>query len=298
MANFSEYGGLSDEFRTLWAAQPANPPPKDILEFQRNTNVGREEASANAFKTFAPSLITKDHNIPTRDGSELQARSYISRAHADTAPALPLYIHLHGGGFFFGTLDSEDAACARITLSAPVVVLNVNYRHTPDHVYPTAWNDAEDAYEWAHQHATSLQARPDKIIVGGISAGSHLTSALAQTLKREHRASSASMIGQVLMIPSLVMAECYAPQLAKMESQAISSYTENEFSPILTRTALEMFNKLQYPSIPEVNDRRANPANAAAEEVKGLPPAVFGIAGADVLRDEGLLYAQLLAQNG
>jgi acetyl esterase/lipase len=45
-------------------------------------------------------------------------------------------------------------------------------------------------------------------------------------------------------------------------------------------------------------DRRMGPGNATAEEVKDLPPTVFGIAGNDPLRDEGIFYGKHLADNG
>jgi acetyl esterase/lipase len=45
-------------------------------------------------------------------------------------------------------------------------------------------------------------------------------------------------------------------------------------------------------------DRRMGPGNATAEEVKGLPPTTFGIAGNDPLRDEGIFYGKHLAENG
>lgn len=49
---------------------------------------------------------------------------------------------------------------------------------------------------------------------------------------------------------------------------------------------------------PDAQERRLNPGYATAEEVSGLPPTTIGVAGFDPLRDEGLLYGKLLAENG
>jgi acetyl esterase/lipase len=59
-----------------------------------------------------------------------------------------------------------------------------------------------------------------------------------------------------------------------------------------------MFTKLILEGIQgiEVNDTKLNIANATSEQVCGLPPTVFGVAGLDPLRDEGLLYAKLLTE--
>ena len=46
----------------------------------------------------------------------------------------------------------------------------------------------------------------------------------------------------------------------------------------------------------DLKDTKVNVGNASAEDVKGMPPTVISVAGLDVLRDEGLLYAKLLAE--
>lgn len=297
MADFSQYGGLSEEFRKAHAALPPPKPPTNLAELISTTNAGRERVSAEAFAPYAPLLHVNQYSIPTRDGSNMQARSYRSREYQSSKP-LTLYIHLHGGGFLFGTLDSEDAICARIATSKPVVVLNINYRHTPEFVYPTAWNDTEDAYEWAYENATLMSVDPESIVVGGISGGATLTAALAQTKLRTKTPSSASLKGQILMTPNTVHIECYASLRKKLKSDAISSYIENASMPVLPRAVVDRFNSLVHPTLPAMDDRKANPGNTPTEELKGLAPAVISVAGADVLRDEGLLYAQSLVESG
>lgn len=59
-----------------------------------------------------------------------------------------------------------------------------------------------------------------------------------------------------------------------------------------------MFNDLVCPKPPPIEDRRASPGLASAEEVKDLPPTTIGVCGLDPLRDEALIYAKLLAENG
>lgn len=294
MCDFSEYGGLTAQFEELLSKQPV-PPKQSLQELKSSVNDGREEKSAIEMEILGHQIGMQDFSIPARDGYKIEARTYRSKS-ASPDDSLPLYIHLHGGGFLFGTLSSEDGNCARIATTVPVVVLNVNYRHTPEHVYPTAWNDAEDAFEWAHANATALKFDPHKIIIGGISAGAWLTSSLVQTKHLNRTPSSDFIIGQVLMIPPAVHHANSASLMARLKSPEVSSYVQNENAPILPKARIDMFNELVFPQVP--GELRANPGNASPEQVRGLPPAVFGIAGADPLRDEGLLYAQLLAENG
>lgn len=258
-----------------------------------------------------PGLISqvqmKDYTVTTRDGASLEARTY-RPVDVDPSERLPVYIHLHGGGYLFGTLSSEDAICSRIVASrkekgTPVVVFNINYRHTPEHRYPTAWEDVEDAFVWVHEHIADIGGLSDQVVVGGISAGAQLTAALALSQLRgdDKRVAACPKIrGQVLMIPCVVQLDYYAPRLDMLRSPELSSLKTCAEAPILPISRIEMFMKLLgvWGSKGAGRDLRMNPGNATAEEVKGLPPTTFGIAGNDPLRDEGLFYAKLLNENG
>ena len=61
---------------------------------------------------------------------------------------------------------------------------------------------------------------------------------------------------------------------------------------------IKQFNELLQVKDADPEDRRLNPGNATAEEVRHLPPTTLGIAGSDPLRDEALFYGKLLADNG
>lgn len=298
MCDFSSYGVPSDEWRALEATlpeQPVNPSAPGLKEL---VNKGREAISAEAFKSLAPKLLVKDYSIPARDGASIEARTYRPLS-ADKDARLPLYIHYHGGGYFFGTLSSEDAICSRIALGAGVTVLNVNYRHTPEAMYPVPFNDGEDSFEWAHGHIIELGCDPEKVVLGGISAGAHFASSI--TL-RQHLGQMFTTLpkiaGQVLMIPPLVSQACYEGQLAQLADPSLSSWIQNEHAPILPKERCEFFNSLLDVKDPVGEGLKLSPGNATPDQVKGLPPTVFGITGMDPLRDEGLLYAKLLTEAG
>ncbi|KAF2210519.1 hypothetical protein CERZMDRAFT_99579 [Cercospora zeae-maydis SCOH1-5] len=297
MCDFSQYGGASQELLDLLATLPAPAADVGVEELKRATNQGREEQSRKEMAVLGEKVALQDHSVPARDGQTLESRSYRPKGIPPDVP-LPIYVHFHGGGFIFGTLDSEDATCSRIALASDVVVFNVNYRHTPEWRYPTAWHDTEDAFEWVAANAKRLAGDAERIVVGGISAGGQLAAALTLTKKREKAPSYASIKGQVLMIPALANIDAYEHQLQQLRDPSVSSYKENEFAPILPRSRINLMNRLLFAQPPRVDDRRVSVGAASAEEVQGLPPTTFGIAGLDALRDEALLYAKFLAEQG
>ncbi|KAH7029590.1 Alpha/Beta hydrolase protein [Microdochium trichocladiopsis] len=308
MCDFSAYGGPSDEWLALAAQLP--PPPatqRSVADLKLEINQQREQKAREAMQTPASTITMADHSITARDGVSLEARTYRPlehNGHQQSTTTLPVYVHLHGGGFAFGTLASEDAICARIAVAAGVLVLNVNYRHTPEAVYPVAWHDAEDALDWLHRNMGSLGGDPARVVVGGISAGAQIMASLVlqKSLSQQQASTSSAyppIAGQVLMIPCLVNVDCYQPQLARMQDPALSSYVENEFAPILPVTRIREFvDLLQFPENLDPSDLLLNPGNASVEQVRGLPPTVLGICGLDPLRDEGLLYGKLLTEAG
>jgi acetyl esterase/lipase len=299
MCDFSEYGIPGTEWLHIQTelSQPATGQSLD--ELKRITNIGREAVAREEMKTISKLVNVQDHSITTRDHYRLEARSYRPSS-SDHDARLPIYIHYHGGGFLFGTLSSEDAICSRVAVHTQVVVVNVNYRHTPEYQYPVAWNDAEDSLLWVHDQASRiLGGDPKKIIVGGISGGAWLAAAVVQTHHRSaSSASSIKILGQVLMIPCLVYQDCYESVLAQLKDPKVSSYKQNEFAPILPLSRVRLFNSLLKVEDSNLKDRRLNPGNATPEEVQGLPPTTLGVAGSDPQRDEALLYGKLLAENG
>ncbi|KAM7208238.1 Alpha/Beta hydrolase protein [Naviculisporaceae sp. PSN 640] len=304
MADFSVYSGPSAEWVALAATLPPPPENQTIEEKKRVTNALREASAAKDMQEEGlHDLVTlADHSIPTRDKSAVEARTYTPKSFSPSDGALlPVYIHLHGGGFLLGTLSSEDAICSRIAVNANVIVLNVNYRHTPEFVYPTAWNDTEDATLWLHSQLSSgtIPGDPNKVVMGGISAGAWLTSSvvLRQSIG-EILTDIPKLAGQVLMIPCVSHQDCYAPQRAKLKDERACSFIENADAPILPAKIARLFTDLLKVEDPEAEGLKISPGNAKPEQVKGLPPSVLGITGLDPLRDQGLLYGMLLADNG
>ncbi|KIV80266.1 hypothetical protein PV11_07779 [Exophiala sideris] len=298
MCDFSQYGVPSEEWKKLEAALPkALGDDQPVEDLKIATNKGREDVARREMAALSDKVSVKDYTITTRDGYPLEARIYRSSSLA-TGESLPIYMHFHGGGFLFGTLSSEDAICSRIAINAGVLVVNVNYRHTPEHVYPVAWNDSEDALQWVATHASEIGGDALAVVVGGVSAGAWLAAALTQTNLQAPTAERISILGQILMIPCLVYQEFYQSQFAQLTDPGVSSYVQNEHAPILPWSRMKLFDSLLKVQNPDPKGRRLSPGLATASEVNGLPSTTLGIAGSDPLRDDGIFYGKLLAANG
>ena len=198
-------------------------------------------------------------------------------------------------GNMLSALGTTRGLCA-----TNVLVFNINYRHTPEFVFPTAWLDVQDAFIWAHANMDTLGGNREQIIVGGISAGAQLTASL---VLEQHLGLAVpdlpAIKGQVLMIPCVAHIDHYDLLLQQLKDPSLSSYKQNVDAPILSVKTVHMFTGLLLAGTPGVqaNDTKINIGNATKDQVQGLPPAAFGIAGLDPLRDEGLLYAKLLTES-
>ncbi|EFQ90070.1 hypothetical protein CFE70_001522 [Pyrenophora teres f. teres 0-1] len=296
--DFSQYGGPSEEWLAVEKTLPASTfdLSMDPVALRTAVNAERESRASEAMKLLAPQVHVKDYTIPTRDGLVIEARTYRS-VKKDATEKLPVYMYLHGGGFIFGTLNTEDPLCAQTAINTGAVVLNVNYRHTPEHAFPTAWHDSQDALAWLHSNINAIGGDPSKVVVGGVSAGGQLAASLAleQHLgKSDITKHLPRLAGQILIIPPLAALSTYDQGPGKKLKS--SSRIENEHAPILPKKTMDFFTSLLKAGDPDLKDTKLNIVNATEEEVKGLLPTVFGIAGLDPLRDEGLLYAKLLSE--
>ncbi|KAL4724459.1 hypothetical protein ACLX1H_009075 [Fusarium chlamydosporum] len=292
---------LADEFIITIASSTLPPmdPSLDLKEMQRITNMHRENLAQSELKKMGnPEIHMKDYTVTARDGHPLEVRTYRPST-SDPNARLPIYIHLHGGGYVFGNIASEDAICTAIALGANVTVVNLNYRHAPDFAYPTPWEDTEDTFHWIHDNIEELLGIPSQVVIGGISAGAQLSAALTlQQNMSPDGLSRPKLAGQVLMIPALIHPECYDPILAQLKDPSLSSYVQNADAPLLNKAALEKFTSLLRVQNPDPKDVRLNIGHATAEQIKGMPPTTLGIAGLDCFRDEALFYGKKLAEAG
>jgi acetyl esterase len=199
-----------------------------------------------------------------------------------TAEPTPLLVFYHGGGWTIGDLDTHDALCRLTCRDADVHVLSVDYRLAPEHPAPAAVDDAYAAFRWAHEHTGDLGAIPDKVAIGGDSAGGNLAAVVSQLARDDG--------GPMPVLQWLI----YPRTDLTAKTRSLSLFAEGFF---LTKRDIDWF-ETQYlgDSDLEPTDPRISPL--LAESLSGLPPALIATAGFDPLRDEGDRYAVALRDAG
>jgi acetyl esterase len=212
-------------------------------------------------------------------GGEIGARLYVSLGAPQ--PPQPLLVYLHGGGWVIGNLDSHDGLCRFLAEHSGCRVLSIDYRLAPEHPFPAPLEDAVAAFAWAHEHAAELGADPDRIAVGGDSAGGNLSTALCL---QNRDAGNPQPAMQLLLYP---VTDVVGGQ------QSRDTFAEGFF---LTRDDMEWFEAHYIPDGIDEDDPRASMMRAA--DVSGLPPAYVATAGFDPLRDEGEVYAERMREAG
>ncbi len=197
------------------------------------------------------------------------------------APASgPLLVFLHGGGFMHGDLETHDPACRFLAENAGVRVLAVDYRLGPEHRFPAAYDDALAAYAWVVDHAPELGADPDRLGVGGDSAGGTLATGVAIAAARH---------GWPCRVQLLV----YPATDARRATRSADLFADGFY---LTSAYMELANRSYAATDADLDDPRYSPAKA--DLPPGLAPALVFTAGFDPLRDEGEAYAERLTEAG
>ncbi|KAF9889823.1 hypothetical protein FE257_006913 [Aspergillus nanangensis] len=314
MADYSQYQGPNPEWEALTRTTVLPPvglgPGETPESYQASRNALREAISRKELETegefLHASLLNQvcweTHQIPTRDNSTIPVRIYKPKDTSASTPPLPVYFFLHGGGYLFGSLDTEDANCSRVIASSPspLMVVHANYRHTPQFKYPTPHNDAWDAFLWLGRNIASLGGDRQQVIVGGISAGAGLAASVVLRAQQPAESGSAvhhdmHIVGQLLMIPWLIPTRNYPLDL--IVSKDRSSYVQNIQAPILPETQMKMFIDLLDAPVSEPVDVYLCPSLAPDQTLGCTPKTVVVVAGMDPLRDEALLYADRLETN-
>src|SRR5690348_7513985 len=98
---------------------------------------------------------------------------------------LPTVVYAHGGGWVSGSLDSHDRLCRILANRLRTVLVAVDYRRPPEHVYPSALDDFEAAWRWTRAEAKALGADGSRFAVAGDSSGGNLAAALTLRLRSD-----------------------------------------------------------------------------------------------------------------
>ncbi len=181
-------------------------------------------------------------------------------------------IYFHGGGFYVGGLHSHDDVCAEICARTGLTVVSVDYRLSPEHQHPAAYDDAL---------AVALdQTRVGPILLAGDSAGGNLAAAVSHGL----RGRGATVLGQVLIYPGLG------------GDVDTGSYLTHANAPMLTRADVMLGATIRHGGVLPGNDPTALPL--CDSDFANLPPTVAIAAECDPIADDSATYAAAITAAG
>ncbi|ROW07543.1 hypothetical protein VPNG_07059 [Cytospora leucostoma] len=211
---------------------------------------------------------------------------------------LPAYLDFHGGGFVIGNLDTDRVFCRNVAQSVGCIVVNVEYRTSPEYPHPTPIMDSFDALKWVVKEADSLGIDASRLAVGGFSAGGCIAAALAVMARDDP--TIPPLRHQLLIVP--VLDARYVPEEGSCDPKTVpyESYVSFEFAPCLPLQRLRWFYNLWLgrgaERVERANDFRASPI--VAKDLSNLAPASIHSAAIDPLVDEGKAYHEKLTAAG
>jgi len=231
-------------------------------------------------RVSTPMRRVEDRQVPGRDGP-VAVRIYHPQV-PDAGP-LPVLVYAHGGGWVFASVDALDRAVRLIANEARVIVVSVDYRRAPEHPYPAASDDGEDAFLWARVNARALSGDPALVAVGGDSAGGHVAINIAQRQLKAGRP-----LPRALLL--------YYPGTGLPHQDRSYRLFGKGFG--LDAGFMDFILPQVFPGMTESDARDEFMEPRHARSLAGFPATIVATAGFDILRDSGRAFAHRLAQDG
>ena len=246
------------EFEKLVAAMRATAPESELLDIE-------------------------DRLVPGWEGEpDVTVRVYRPKA-MPAGATVPGILHIHGGGFIIGSVETEQLGAVLMAEDTGAVVVSVEYRLAPEHPYPAALHDCYAALSYLHAEAANLGVDTARVAVVGGSAGGGLAAATA-LLARDR--GGPPLCFQILHIPELD---------DRLQTPSMQKFVD---SPMWNRPLAEKSWKAYLGELSGSDDIPAYAAPARAGDLSGLPPAYVSTAENDPLRDEGIAYTLAMLRSG
>ena len=188
-------------------------------------------------------------------------------------------MYIHGGGFALGSLDLGNWLCGSVADRVGAVVVSVDYRLAPAHVFPAAVEDCYAALSWAAANAAELGATGPVGIMGE-SAGGNLA-AVCCLIARER--GGPEIRHQALIYPATDMTKG-------------TRNGADPSAPFLSAAEISAYKRLYLGADGDPANPWASPLLAA--DHTGLPPALIQVGEHDPLRDDSVRYAAALRAAG
>jgi salicylate hydroxylase len=187
----------------------------------------------------------------------------------------PIVLHLHGGGFVFGSAWASVELTTRLAAQIGGRGLTIDYRLAPEHPYPAALEDALTAYRWLRDGNPHTP-----ILLSGECAGGGLALSLAVSL----RAAGATMPTAIHVVSPFCDLTVSSPSIRANAA----------FDPWFNRNAL-LGLAASYIDDGDPASPLISPVYA---DLSRLPPMLIQAAADEALRDDATRLAATATRAG
>ena len=269
-----EISRFVEEISAAWAAYP----PFETLPIEEARRVAEQVRAP--WRMHGPAMSqTTEHVIATSTGP-LRTRLY----DPGVARPAPTLIYLHGGGFILFSLDTHDRLMREYAAAGNFAVLGVDYPLSPESRYPKALNQIVELVDWLRAGGGEcLGIDPDRLVIGGDSAGANLS--VAAALRLRDRGTSGRLKGLLLNYGAFGV--------------ETSDEAEQRFGG--PGAVLRRAEMLHYFTSYLGADGLASPEPYAAPlmaDLHDLPPALLAIPECDLLAEQSYAMAERMESDG
>jgi acetyl esterase len=238
------------------------------------------ESVRGPWRTGGPEMAsTRDVQVPTPTGA-IRVRIYVPRTAA--AAASPVLVYMHGGGWVLFSVETHDRLMREYADRAGVVVAGVDYSRSPEVRFPVARNEVGAVVDWIGAGQAGTEVDPQRIALGGDSAGGNLALSTALKFRDEGRSGEIKALllnyGAFDTVVSAAADEAWGGEGYMLEAGEMRDFWRDYLR-----------------SDADAADPLAVPARA---ELHGLPPALFTVAECDVLAEQSEALCRRMVEAG
>lgn len=207
-----------------------------------------------------------------------------------TSEIVPVILFFHGGSFVHSSANSAiyDTFCRRLVSTTKAAVVSVNYRRSPEHRYPCAYDDGWTALKWVHSRPW-LKSGKDKdakvhVYLAGDSSGGNIAHHVAVRAAEE----GVEVKGNILLHPLFG-----GQDRTESEKRLDGKY----FVRIQDR---DWYWRAYLPEGEDRDHPACNVFGPRSRSLEGLnfPKSLVVVAGLDLLQDWQLGYVKGLEKSG
>ena len=254
-ANMRHAWMANDGLRDKDLEYPENVVQIKNLDYKKKLDAERFAAILDSWK------MDKQRELlyaSSGDASDIDSDSYVSNSlfdlcvpasyMGDSDKAYPVIVSVHGGGWFYGDKELYSHYCCHLAQSGFVVV-NFNYRLSPQNKYPSAIEDVAYLVKYIDDHARVFDLDMNRFFMLGDSAGAQLTAQYCIAASNQEYRKKLDYFTYDKR-PARICLNCGAYDMGKRDDTILDWYLRKENSLVVSKEQYQLFmEQLAYMNV-------------------------------------------------